>query len=287
MGFASPMQKFQDWFTQQWVIIRGRKIDPEEHAWLMGPFGEVGGIGGAFIDQLAEKEGLLVRRDNHSGGLIKSVDDLDLSEVERARLSSQIIDFYENTASFRLSLSVAWNPFFRTLGILTSKLFSNRLDQLNIPTSNVEDSESLTSEIVTLTDPASNETRYTVWFRTVEASGQVVYSGVYGTCTLPSGKVCIKAAFPLPNGNATVIMIPEVGPNGELILESTGKRFGDAGFYFLLKDSRGRLWSQFVRSFRDRLTVRAEGEGLVAEQTLTLFNLRVATFKYRIVPKTS
>lgn len=281
------MQKFQDWFTQQWVIIRGRRIDPEEHAWLVGPFGEVGGIGGGFIDQLAKREGLMVRRNGESGGLIRSIDDLNLPGAERARLSRSVTDFYENTANYRLSLSVEWNPFFQVFGILTSTLFSNRIDQLNIPIRNVEDSESLKSEIITLVDPVSKETRYTIWFRTVESSGQVVYSGVYGTCTLPSGKTCIKAAFPLPNGNATVLMIPQLGADGELILESAGKQFGDAGFYFLLEDSQGRLWSQFVRSFRDRLTVRAEGEGLVAEQALTLFKLRVATFKYRILPKTS
>jgi len=279
------MQRFQDWFTQQWVIIRGRKINYEEHAWLIGPFGEVGGIGGGFIDQLAEKEGLIVRRDNDLGGLIPSIIDLNLSEPELSRLSGSVIDFYENTARYNLSLSVSWNPLFRVFGILTSKLFSNRIDQLNIPTRNLNDSKSLSSEIITLVDPESNEIRYTIWFRTVESSGQVVYSGVYGTCTLPSGQTCIKAVFPLPNGNATVLMIPEVGANGELILESAGKGFGEAGFYFLLKDSRGNLWSHFVRSFRDRLTVRAESCNLVAEQTLTLFKLRVVTFKYRISPR--
>lgn len=280
MRFAPPTQRFQDWFTQQWVIIRGRKIDPEEHSWLIGPFGNVGVIGDAFIGQLAENEGLIVRRD--SGGLIRSFSDLDLSEAELARLSKSIIDFYENTVGYSLSLSVRWNPFFRAFGILTDRLFSKRIDQLNIPTQDLEDAESLRSEIIALVDPATSETRYTIWFRTIESSGQVVYSGVYGTCTLPSGQTCVKAVLPLPNGNATVLMIPEVCANGDLALESTGRRFGDAGFYFLLRDSKGELWSQFVRSFRDRLTVRAVGDQLVAEQTLTLFNLKVATFRYRI-----
>lgn len=30
MTFAYPMQKFQDWMTQQWVILRGRKIKRED-----------------------------------------------------------------------------------------------------------------------------------------------------------------------------------------------------------------------------------------------------------------
>ncbi len=279
------MQKLQDWFTQQWVIFRGRRIEPKDVPWLIGPFGRVGGIGAAFIDQLAEKEGLIVRRNGESGGLIPSIGDLNLTETELARLSKPVIDFYENTAKYDLSVSVSWNPFFRVLGVLTNKLFSNRINQLNIPTQDLDDAETLKSEIVSLIEPVSNDTRYTIWFRTIESSGQVVYSGVYGTCTLPSGKACIKAAFPLPNGNATVIMIPSVGPNGELILESSGKEFGDAGFYFLLEDSKGDTWSQFIRAFRDRLTIRGEKDHLLAEQSLTLWNYRVIRFSYRIVMK--
>ena len=35
MNFAKPKQTFQDWFTQQWVILWGRKIIPEHNEWLM------------------------------------------------------------------------------------------------------------------------------------------------------------------------------------------------------------------------------------------------------------
>jgi hypothetical protein len=124
---------------------------------------------------------------------------------------------------------------------------------------------------------------YTIWFRKLESSGEVIHSGVYGTCDLPSGETCVKAVFPLPHGNATILLSPSVGANGELVLESSGKKFGDAGFYFLLEDSSGNLWSQFIRSFRDRLTIRAEDDRLSAEQTMTLWNRQVLSFKYEIV----
>lgn len=55
MVLAYPMQKIQDWFTQQWVILWGVKIAPEEFPWLIGPFGYLSGIGENFIIQLAEK----------------------------------------------------------------------------------------------------------------------------------------------------------------------------------------------------------------------------------------
>jgi hypothetical protein len=75
---------------------------------------------------------------------------------------------------------------------------------------------------------------------------------------------------------------PSVGRNNELILDATGSEFGDAGFYFLLKDSNGNNWAQYVSSFKDSLVVREVGEGVAASQTLQLWNIIVARFKYDI-----
>ncbi len=285
MALAIPMQKLQDWLTQQWVIIRGRKIDPTNYQWLLGPFGSIGGVGEAFIYELAEKEGLIVKRNSEATGLIPSIQNLNLLESELSKLSPAVIDFYQNTSDYELSISVKWNPFFRFFGTLVGRLFSNRINQLNLPTQNLNLSESITSELITLADPISNERVHTIWFRTLESTGQVVYSGVYGTCELPSGQTCIKAVFPLPNGNATVLMSPSVGESGELILESLGQSFGDAGFYFLLVDSKGTLWSQYIKPFRDRLIVNEEGGEIFAEQILTLWHRRVLVFRYCITPK--
>ena len=282
MRFAYPMQKFQDWVTQQWVILCGRKIIPEDFPWLIGPFGNLNAIGEDFIHQFARKENLIIEKDSKVKGIIPSIAKLNLSEKEFSNLSKNVIDFYENTENYDLKFSVKWNPFFKFFGILITKLFSNRINQLNIPTKNIADSESLKSAIINLIDPKTNEIKYTFWFRSIESSGQVIYSGVYGTCTLPSGKTCVKAVFPLPNGNATVIMNPSVEENGALVLDSSGEKFGDAGFYFLLKDSKGEYWSQFIGSFRDRLTIGSDNDHISAEQNLTLWLLKVLTFNYKI-----
>lgn len=239
-------------------------------------------IGEDFIHQFAEKENLIIEKNSRAKGIIPSMQKLNLSEVEFSNLSEKVIGFYENTTNHNLDFSVKWNPFFKSFGILINKLFSNRINQLNIPTKNIDDSESLRSEIINLVDQNSNEVKYTFWFRSLESSGKVIYSGVYGISRLPSGKTCVKAVFPLPNGNATVLMIPSVGKNGELILDSSGKKFGDAGFYFLLKDSKGEYWSQFISSFRDKLIIGSENDFISAEQTLTLWNMKVLTFNYKI-----
>ena len=282
MGIASLKQTPQDWITQQWVILFGKKIILDEDEWLVGPFGNTDGIGQKFIEQLATKENLEIDKSGDKRGLLQSIDQLSLPQQDCAILSKQVIDFYENTGGYEFDLKVIWNPFFRIFDGLLKVFFSNRIQQLNLPTENTANSETLNSEIICLVDKNTKQLQRTIWLRTFRMSEQVVYSGVYETCTIPSGKTCIKAIFPLPNGNATVILKPTVGNNGELILESSGEKMGDSGFYFLLKDSKGVLWTKYIRSFRDTLVVRSENGIIKAEQTLTLGKLRVLTFEYNI-----
>lgn len=285
MAIARGNQDFQDWITQQWVILFGRKIDKKENDWLLGPFGSKNGIGLKFINHLAENEGLAVDEVEKNKGLLRSINQLNLPKYQINRLSKNVIDFYENTSNYDLDLKVKWEIFFKGFGRLLKFLFSNRIEQLNIPIENIQDSRGLRSEIVQLVDGNTREVKRTIWLRTFKTTGQVVYSGVYETCKIPSGQTCVKAIFPLPNGNATVLLIPSVGKDGELILESSGKKFGDSGFYFLLKDSKGNLWAKYIQSFKDKLVAVHTNDRILVEQTLTLWNLKVLKFEYEISQK--
>ncbi|SRX74371.1 hypothetical protein [Aequorivita antarctica] len=286
MGTALLKQNFQDWLTQQWVILFGEKINTKQGEWLLGPFGETNGIGEKFIKQLVEKEHLVIDKSEKNKGLLQSISQLHFTEKELKRLSKEVIDFYENTSNYNFDLKVKWNPFFRVFGVLLKVLFSKRIEQLNIPLDTNENSKALKSEIIQLIDEKTNKIKRTIWLRTFIDSKQVVYSGVYESCEIPSGQTCLKAIFPLPNGNATVILNPSVGENGELILTSSGKKIGDSGFYFLLKDTKGNLWTKFIRSFKDELVVSSKDERITAKQTLLLWNLKVLEFNYIIKKNT-
>ncbi|HLW62821.1 MAG TPA: hypothetical protein VKY33_05420 [Flavobacterium sp.] len=282
MNTAFFMQKFQDWFTQQWVILFGKRITPTQVPWLFGPFGELGGIGENFLTQLAEKENLTLKRNLKKKGLLKSIETLHLPKKDLSKLSKSIVDFYEHTSDYKLEFSIKWSPMFYFFGLLTNRLFTKRINQLNIPIHNIDKSEKISNEIIQLTDPKTDKVKYTIWLRKLESSGKVIYSGIYTTCKLPTGTTCIKAIFPLPKGNATVLMKPSVGKNNELILDSSGKTIGDAGFYFLLEDSKGIFWTKFVSTFKDKLIIKESAECLSAKQTLKLWNLNVAVLNYKI-----
>jgi hypothetical protein len=285
MRFAYPSQRIQDWLSQQWVIFRGQRIDPDKIPWLMGPFGNVDAIGDDFIGKLASDENLTIERDVKAGGILASMRDLGLEQSDYDRLSKAVIDFYENTAKYDLDLWVEWNMFFRPFGGLVHRLYSRRLEQLNLPLKPLEVSRGVRSEVVTLREKTSGDVRYTIWYRVLKSSGRVIYSGVYTTCTLPDGRICIKAVFPLPRGNATVIMSPAVGADGALELTSSGSAFGDPGFYFLLNDSKGGYWAQYLRTFREKLTVFVDEENqLRAEHVLSVWKRRALEVHYRMTP---
>jgi hypothetical protein len=161
-------------------------------------------------------------------------------------------------------------------------LFSRRIQQLNIPTTSNEVAAGLTNELIQLRDPKSKAIKRTFWYRTLRSTDEVVYSGIYGTSQLPNGKRVVKAVFPLPHGNATVLLLPSVQADGSLRLSSAGKKIGDSGFYFLLEDANGHYWTKFIRSFKDELHVFKDKEQLKAVQKLTLWSFPVLHFSYKI-----
>lgn len=280
-----PKQNLQNWITQKWVILFGKKIIVEDFEWLISPFGENNVIGLDYISYLAEKENLLIDKSSNSKGLLNSFSDLGLSENEIQNIPNSIVNFYENTSEFNLQLTVKWNPFFKIMGILVNLLFSSKINQLNIPTNSNFKIEQLNSEIIQLINPKTNEIKYTFWVRKQNFSQQVIYLGIYGTCTLPNSEKFVKVVFPLPKGNATIILRAQVGKNGEFVLDSSGEKIGDPGFYFLLKDNYGKTWTKYIKTFRDKLIMKVENDAIIAEQTLSLWRINVLKFNYKITFK--
>ena len=123
MRYAYPSQRPQDWLSQRWVMLRGRRVDLADVAWLAA--------------------------------------------------------FYEHTTEHDLDVWSEWCGAFRPFAVLIHLLYSRRMQQLNLPTT-----------------------------------------------TLPDGRRCAKIVFPLPRGNATVVLAPRVDADGALHLESSGRGFG-------------------------------------------------------------
>ncbi|MGF1656106.1 MAG: hypothetical protein ACFCU3_03910 [Verrucomicrobiales bacterium] len=273
MAWPHPQNPL-DWLSQYWNIRCGRRVDMKEDAWLLGPIGAIGERAETFIDRIAQAEGLAT---NPAG--LGLVDDLNTFDVS---VKPSIKSFYERTSEFTIDAWTRWNPIFGTFGYLINRLYSRRIQQLNLPLDSLDTAGGISSEIIWLTN-ADNQPIYRIWHRRLRQSGEVIFYGIYTDCLLPSGRTCIKAIFPLPRGSATVIFSMSADPAGNLELLSSGKTYGDPGFYFIVEDQRGALWKHYLKSFHERLYLFEDPDGIVrADHTMSLGRNQVYGLHYKL-----
>lgn len=277
-------QPWQDWFTQAWNIALGRRVQSVADLWLLGPRGEPGGIGEKIIAQVAQRDGLLVERNSGRIGLIDSFGAFgNMSE----RLNPQIIAFYEETSSYDFDVWTKWEFGWGVFARVVDGLFARRLSQLSLPMDPMDTNRGIEGEIVALRT-SSGSIRHRVWLRKLRSKGTTIYSGFYDETATPAGERCVKVVFPLPKGSATVIMRAIELPNGGLRLQSAGERDGDPGFYFVVEDREGILWTHYLKCFHERIDVFVDPDGVLrADHVMTLWGKRVYSLHYRIRRKTN
>ena len=270
-----------DRLTQQWVRLTGREVNLADANWLDGPRGEPAGIGGAFFQRWASSNGLQVRR-NGTRGLIPSLDALAGPTFDPAAIHPAVRRFYEETSSYELEVWSEWSGAFKPFGWLLSRLFSRRLQQLNVPLAPLDTSEGTSSEVLHLVD-SGGAVRMAAWIRHLRSSGDVLYAGSYSVAQVPGhANPCVRVVFPLPNGNAMVFLRTATDEDGALTVLSSGSGFGDPGFYFTVESDHG-LHARYVRTMRESIRVYASRDGEVrADHIMWIFGLVFLRLHYRL-----
>ena len=269
------------------IWLFGRRVPREAAPWLDGP------VGGALIgdrpyEETAEKEGLVMTRDAREGGLLESFDALRSDTFDPDTVDPRIRRFYERTTEYRMDVwPKTYFPSNLALWLLV-KTISREVDQLNFPTDVLDIAEGMESEIIHLRD-SEGALRYAGWFRSLKRSGRVLYTGFYLTEALPEEeRPCVKVVFPMPGGNATVLLRPSVGDDGRFLMSSHGRRFGAAGFYRLqtIDPNHLRVWR--IASLREDFELYVDEEGdLRCDHRIRFLGLPVITLHFRITPKNS
>jgi hypothetical protein len=271
------------WFIYALIWIFGRRHRREEISWLVGPLGGER-IGALAYEETAALEGLTLERHATTGGLIPNFDVLKSASFDPNRVHPKIRDFYENTPAF--SLDTWANTYFPArlaLWLLVTTI-SRKVEQLNFPLDGLDTAHGMTSEIVLLKKDGA--IRYTGWFRKLQKTNAVIYTGFYMTEKTPLvDGACVKVVFPMPSGNATVILRPTNDDKDGFGLESIGKGFGDAGFYRVQRSvDRLRVWQITTLHETFRLYVDDE-ERVRCEHNISFMGFKVLTLHYRISEK--
>lgn len=272
----------QDWITQVWVKTTGRRFRADKDAWLAGPSGDTDSIKDAYINRLCIQENLRTEKNLPGFGLITSLDEWGLSNEEQQQLNPAVKDFYLHTYDYSFTITSRWNGVFYPFGWLIQALFSKRLQQLNLPLKAADTQGGVQSNIIKLYPEDSPVARYVIWYRTLKDKGTVVFSGIYGNTFVENeGRTCLKIIFPLPNGNATVILGIKVNKDGSLLLTSKGKKHGDPGFYFIVNDVKGKGWIKYVKAMHESLEVFADAQNaLKATHRFMFYGVTFMTLEY-------
>ncbi len=265
-----------DWLAQCWHICMGRQVDPERDDWLLGPIGRPDETSSDFIERFAAEKHLTICKNTPGAGLHADICELGLA------VNPEVADFYLHTIDYTFEATSSWEPRFGIFGRLVSKLFGRRVQQLNLPTAGPHVTSNFSSEIIQLVD-GEGSVVYTIWIRSIEETGEVVFYGVYLPCQLPSGVNGVKSVFPLPQGNVTVVFALRPGSAGELQLVAAADEVRDTGFYVFVEDRRGNLWKRSIPALRQQISVCGSGNAeLAADHSITLYRFKAYQMHYQI-----
>lgn len=272
-----------DWITQQWVRSTGYRVRLADHPWLDGPVGNTRGIGKGFFYEYANSHDLDVV-DSGPRGLMLDFKSLAGSGNDPSSVAPVVGDFYERTSAYELDAWSEWHGFFKPFGAALAVIFSRRLQQLNIPLSSLDSSKGMTSNVLQLWSSQTGQLVQTAWVRELRATRNVLYAGSYSVCRVPGyASACVKVVFPLPNGNAIVILKPESHPDGSFSIISSGRAFGDPGFYFTVRGQGDVVWARYVRAMKEQITVYAAEAGAArADHVLWFFGMQFLRLHYRM-----
>jgi hypothetical protein len=279
---AAAVGRVGAWFIYGLIGVFGRTRRRADIPWLDGP---IGGpvIGDAPYRDVAVAEDLTVERMAREGGLVPSFTALDGVDFASESVHPLVREFYEHTTEFAMDVwSKTYFPSSLVLWLLVTTI-SRQVNQLNFPLSPLATARGMSSEVISMRR-RDGSVRYTGWFRTVGTERSVLYTGFYMTERPPNEGPCVKVVFPMPNGNATVLLRPRLGEGRSLILDSSGRRFGDAGFYRVQARAKGRVRVWHIKSLVELFRVFVDDAGVLrCDHTVRFLGMPVLTLHYKIV----
>ncbi len=271
------------WIIYRLIWLFGRTHRRADVAWLLGPTGGPT-IGSTAYEETAAAENLSIERHAKHIGLVPDWGLLVGEGFDANQVDAKIREFYEHTAEFAMDVwSRTYFPANLALALLVTTI-SRQVNQLNFPLSPLETALGMTSEVIALRTP-DGAIKYTGWFRTLTSEAErAIYTGFYMTQQVPNEKAaCVKVVFPMPNGNATVVLRPKLRTDGSLELDSGGGSFGGAGFYrcHVRDKDRVRVWR--IRTLKEHFHVYVGPKGaLRCDHSVKFLGLRVLRLHYKM-----
>jgi hypothetical protein len=239
-----------------------------------------GFVGPRFMEFLAAEIGGVYVGDPPDIGLMDDFAVLRGRWLDPDKVHPLVVEFYEHTTRFSLSVVPEWNRWYRPLFLVFRQLVARRIGQFNLPFDERDEKRGMEMHIDTVDFDHDKVIDLRAWVRTYAGTDETIYCGVYTTVRVDDlGYVSV--GFPLPNANLTATLIPANIGGDEFILRTHEAPARVAGDYFVFADeATGRLTVVRIRGLREEIQVYARGDRLLADHRFYFARANFLTLHY-------
>jgi hypothetical protein len=224
------------------LLIRrlGKRIDINDYPWMMSPFGTSSDNDGPSA--LQHDHAVPVASGSRPPGLLESFDQLRDDNFNPDRLNCRVRSFYEETSRWSIHVWLEYTSIGRPIGLLMSRLYTARFQQLNFPTGGKNGLLSLDNEVVVYQSPGGTRIGST-WRRRLKTTNKYMYRAWYDIVER-HGEKRVRVIFPAPDAHIMMILKPEVRSDGGLRLTSPNRSpFGGDGTYIVHPGDAAQPWA--------------------------------------------
>ncbi|HWO98069.1 MAG TPA: YndJ family protein [Bacillus sp. (in: firmicutes)] len=160
-------------------------------------------------------------------GLVDRMGDFSSNDFDEKRLSTVIVDFYEQTESYELKANIRWSAWFKPFSFIYQHI-SRRIGQIHLAMGGTW--ERMDGDIIGVKSEADGRSDVRSWIRKNEG-GETIFVALYSQHQYGS-ETYMNIALPLPYSNMTGILKPYNDQNNLVLTSVSRKRGkGDEGIY--------------------------------------------------------
>ncbi|HEY4551664.1 MAG TPA: YndJ family protein [Bacillaceae bacterium] len=204
-------------------------------------------------------------------GLVDRMEEYE-PDIDCHTLSPMIVDFYENTGSYRLFAAVHWRTWFKPFAAVY-RLASRRIQQINLPLSGK--TVEMTGGIYAIEENLDGRSKPRAWLRKINR--ETCFVAVYSSHR-SRGRTYMNIALPLPFSSMIgILRLSQMG-NGLQLSSSDADNDTDSGIYLAFGTYIFKL------PLKEVFFVQETKQGmLMASHNMWIFSIPFLTIEYQIL----
>jgi len=264
------------------MMLMGERVPTAEIEYVVPFAASHRYVGTDYLKEYADLTGADFVRSPADIGIIADLGELAGPRFDPAAAHPLIVEFYEHTSRFRLSIVPEWRWWMRPAYLLYRTAIARPLGQANAPFAMEEVQRGVVSWIDTIDVDHDGTVDFRAWVRAYEATGEPLYLGIY-TVLRHEGIGYVSVGFPLPTANFTATLLPTANRGNGLLLKSQT----DLPFpgHYLSVVEEDRLSVIRLDSFHEEIDVYVEEGELKTDHRFSLWGVTFLTLRYEISRK--